>query len=209
MRYYIYLDKDFLKSIYSSISSSDFDIGIVEFSSQKSYSVTNGSSAEPCIENRKDIEELKANEKNSLKKNISNGRYHKLIASLNRSDTYQTATTKKYINIEDISQIKNNNFYHNLVVKLVEDFKDEKKLCFEYGNICPCKLNNRFKGSEILDSKSCFLKLNNTYIWLNSEKIETDTTFLCNIVDKVNVIGYEMYRNDNLKVIKAIAIYIE
>lgn len=49
MRYYLYLDKPFLRSIYSAIGDINFDIDIVEFTSQKSYSTTNDVCLQPRI----------------------------------------------------------------------------------------------------------------------------------------------------------------
>lgn len=221
MRYYIYLDKDFLKGLFSSIPESKFDIGIVDFTTQKSYSVTNGVGTAPSIDNRNSIEEYKdcdddkddKDNKKSVKKNKGNVKATHVGVNVDRSDTYQFSTTRRYINIEDISQIKNNYFYHELVVKLEEILKDKKEdhMCCETGNIFPCKLNNRFRDEKIDDSKSKFFRINHTYVWLDSDKLKTDVTFLCNILDKVKVVGYQVCNEimPGYKVIKAIAVYIE
>lgn len=211
MRYYIYLDKDFLKSLYSCVGESKFDIGIVDYSLQKSYSVTNAVSTAPSIENRSGDEKFKDKPKESSKISNNNSESKRIGISADKSDTYQTSTTTRYINIEDISQIRNNNFYHTLIDKLQNDFKKEKNMCYEYGRIYPCKLINRFREDEIKDEKSKFFRINNSYVWVDSQKLETDITFICNLVDKVHVIGFELNHDifDNLNVLKAVAIYIE
>lgn len=218
MRYYIYLDKEFLKSLFSSIPDSKFDIGIVDFTTQKSYSVTNGVGTAPSIDNRNGIEEYHDDDKKKCKKSKNNGKVTHVGVNVDRSDTYQYSTTRRYINIEDISQIKNNYFYHELVLELEKILGDhkEKNMCYEQGNIFPCKLNNRFRENDNdedikEDKNNIFFRINHTYVWLDSKKLNTDITFLCNILDKVKVVGYEVCNNimPGYKVVKAIAVYIE
>ena len=40
MRYYLYIDKDFIQSLFGSIAESNFDIDIIEFSLSKSQTIT-------------------------------------------------------------------------------------------------------------------------------------------------------------------------
>ncbi|MNP44638.1 hypothetical protein D3C76_1385100 [compost metagenome] len=56
-----------------------------------------------------------------------------------------------------------------------------------------------------------FFKINNSYVWLDSSKLECDILLLSNILDKAHVLGYIVNNNrdGNFKVVKAIAIYIE
>ena len=89
-------------------------------------------------------------------------------------------------------------------------------MCYEQGNIFPCRLNNRFRGNDTEDNikedkNNIFFRINHTYVWLDSKKLNTDITFLCNILDKVRVLGYEVCDNimPGYRVIKAIAVYIE
>ena len=49
MRYYLYLDKEFLKSLFASISEVDFDIEIMEFSIQKGETITKDINIAPNV----------------------------------------------------------------------------------------------------------------------------------------------------------------
>ncbi|MCX8075055.1 MAG: hypothetical protein N2749_05665 [Clostridia bacterium] len=230
MRYYIYLDKSFLKSLFSAISDIDFDIGIVEFSTQKSYSTTQDYSIEPKFEKVNenefkdtDIEgtikntDVKTKGEANINKGIEKNKNLKSVGlSIDRSDTYQTSSSRKFINIEDISDIKNDNFYHKLVEGLYGDLKKYSNICFECGCISPCKLRNRYEfesedASSNWDTKNKFFKINDTYVWIDPEKLGTDLIFLSNIVDNVNVIGYNINEDKDrgYRIIKAVAIYIE
>lgn len=229
MRYYLYLDKIFLKSLFAAISETDFDIEIVEFSTQKSYSTTQDISLEPTIEKvlekecedekGKEVENKKESENSKVgKKNKSFDRdknINKIEMSLDQSNTYQTSTSRRYINIDDISEIKNDNFYHKLVDKLYKKLEDEENMCYECGCIYPYRLRSKYETqrdeTDDLSKGNKFFRINNTYVWVDSTKLEADLMFLSNITDRVHVLGYNINNNKigNFKIAKAIAIYIE
>ncbi|MNI39722.1 hypothetical protein D3C73_939120 [compost metagenome] len=228
MRYYLYVDKDFLKSLFAAIGESDFDIGIMEFYTQKSYSTTQDVCVEPSVgteteeecgnesakskHNKKEETDLT---KESGSRNSSRDRQHsRMELSLDQSNTYQMSMSRRYINIEDISQIRNDNFYCSLVEKLLEKANTENNVCHECGPMQPCKLRNRFDGYDDRDDMNTnhkFFKINNTYVWVDANKLDADIIFLSNIVDTIHVLGYNINVNEALgfKVVKAVAMYIE
>ena len=58
MRYYIYLDRELLKTLFSIIGGSDFNIDVFEFSVRNSYTINNNLSLDPSIERSKDCEDF-------------------------------------------------------------------------------------------------------------------------------------------------------
>ena len=72
MRYYIYLDKPFLRTILGSIGELDFDIDVIEYSVIKSYSNNNKIAVDPCIENGNNCEIFKDTEKRKNKNGTFN-----------------------------------------------------------------------------------------------------------------------------------------
>ena len=58
MRYYIYLDKEFLRTLFSVFDDNNLNIEVVEFSIRKSFSKNNGFLIDPCVENIKQCEEF-------------------------------------------------------------------------------------------------------------------------------------------------------
>lgn len=135
---------------------------------------------------------------------------NRLGISLDNSNTYQSSTTRRYINIEDVSQIKNDAFYHKLLNKLVDEMK-EMNICYECGNVVPYRLTSRYYNRDgNVDDNNEFFKVNDSYIWVDKTKLETDISLLSSIADKMHVIGYNVNENQRLgyKIAKAIAIYI-
>ena len=59
MRYYIYLDKVFLRTLFGALDKFDFKIDVMEYSIRKSYTKNNEVRLEPCIESIKDGENVK------------------------------------------------------------------------------------------------------------------------------------------------------
>ena len=212
MRYYLYLDKEFLKSLFASISEFDFDIEIMEFSIQKGETITKDINIAPNVNkisgkanwqrNDKDIDD-----KNEYRNQVTGG----VTLFAGEKNTYNTVVERRYINIEDVSGIKNLAFYNKLVKKLEEMCSKEDCLCTENGKICPCKLKNLY--TDIDDSQypknNQFFFINNKYIWLDNNNLVTDLFFLSTITSNVKVIGFKINKLDNIDIIKAIAIFIE
>lgn len=111
MRMYIYIDKDIIKCLAPKISNISFDIDFFEYSEKRGYSTNNTT----CI--RPDIE------KEGKKEGCGNYR-KRLGVSEDLGVLCNTEIVKRYINIEDVSSIKNNNFYYNIV----ENIKTDKRI---------------------------------------------------------------------------------
>ena len=154
MRYYIYLDKPFLRTILGSIGELDFDIDVIEYSVIKSYSNNNKLVVDPCIENGNNCEIFKDTEKSKNKEESFNS--EKIRFGMDKGVSCNIQTERKYINISDISDMKNIGFYHKLITK-VEQMKNRD-------------INNRlYEGSgfiTIYETRGENVKENNKLDWM-------------------------------------------
>lgn len=214
MRYYIYLDKCFVRSLFSVLGDSNFNIEVVEYSVRKSSTTNNQLSVDPCSENicnfdkGKTIENKKYRQRRYGSSKISK---QSLNGNIGYANSSTIETQRRYINIDDITDMKNNSFYHDLVEKLNKGYIDNKKdnrIAIETGFIELYELNNEFLNNE--GKINGFFKVNNRCIWYNKELLQGDINLLMQMACKVKVIGYIMSCLDkNEKIIKAIAIFIE
>ena len=204
MRYYIYLDRIFIRTLFAVLDDFDFDIDVVEYAVRKSYTNNNEISVDPSFENGnssdtfKEIEKLKNNTK---KNSFSNER---LRLGFDKGITYNIQTERKYINISDITDMKNISFYHKLVSRLedMNDIKKDSRLYVEEGNI--------IMYDNIKEDNEGFFRINNTCIWYDKENIRLNILRLYRMNCKVKVVGYVVNEDgENGKVVKALAIYIE
>ncbi len=209
MRYYIYLDKEFLQTLFCSIETTSFDIEVMEFSITKNYGTSNELSLEPCHENVCDIDnafEKEVTDKERKRNKCENISKEHIGVSYEKSNTFNMQTEKRYINIEDVASIKNNTFYHKLIKKMDEEIKKENsRVVMEKGII------HEYDGNINTDKDGFFI-LNNNYVWFDRTKLSTDSNLLCKMNCMTNVIGYRINCNKEDKVkniIKAIAIFIE
>lgn len=108
---YIYIDKDIIKRLAPKIPNISFDIDFFEYSEKRGYTTNNTT----CI--RPDIEK-------EGKKEGCGGYRKRLGISEDLGVLCNTEIIKRYINIEDVSSIKNNNFYYNIV----ENIKPDKRI---------------------------------------------------------------------------------
>lgn len=213
MRYYLYLDKDFLRSLFASIPVSDFDIEIMEFSIQKGETITKDINIAPNAnemtgkatwqrDKEKDIDD-----KNEFRKQITGG----VTFFAGEKNTCNTMIERRYINIEDISGIKNLAFYNKLVKRLEEICENDNKLRREEGKMYPCKLKNVYENIEDREypKNNQFFCMNNKYIWIDNTHLVTDLFVLSTITSDVKVIGFTINQINDIEIIKAIAIYIE
>lgn len=212
MRYYIYLDKPFLRTLFAILDESSFNIDVVEYAVRKSYTNNNELSLDPSLENGKSCETFKDNGKD--KKNTKNNNFNneRLRVGFDKGITYNIQTERKYINISDITDMKNIGFYHKLIVNIENINKDrsDDRLYTEAGYITVYD-NENIRGEENkFDSKEGFFRINNTCIWYDKEKIQTDIHLLSQMSCKIKVVGYlvNCLENHN-KILKALAIYIE
>lgn len=211
MRYYIYLDRMFIRTLFAVLDDFDFDIDVVEYAVRKSYTNNNEISVDPSFENGNSCDTFKEIEKpknNTKKNNFSNER---LRVGVDKEITYNIQTERKYINISDITDMKNISFYHKLVSSL-EDLNNNKKdnrLYIEEGNIIMYD-NNKEGNDNIISDNEGFFRINNTCIWYDKEIIKYDISKLSYMNCKVKVVGYILNDDKELKkVVKALAIFIE
>ncbi len=102
------MDRDIIKCLAPKISNISFDIDFFEYSEKRGYTTNNTT----CI--RPDIE------KESKKDGCGNYR-KRLGVSEDLGVLCNTEIVKRYINIEDVSSIKNNNFYYSIIEKIDTD----------------------------------------------------------------------------------------
>lgn len=216
MRYYIYLDKCFIRSLFSIVENVDFDIEVVEYSVRKSSTTNNQFSIAPSNEkicntgedstplSKEDVQVHLRDE--SMCKNC-------ISAQAGYGDSSTIETQRRYINIDDITDMKNNNFYHHLIEKLnTENFRDDSRIKVDEGFI---RLYDRYDISEKLDEadikkKGSFFMLNGKYIWYNDELLTGDIELLAQMSCKIKVLGYKMNcLEQDEEIIKAIAMFIE
>lgn len=203
MRYYIYLDKCFIRNIYSVIDGFEFSIDVLELTEECGCRTNSNINIDPGFENVRDYSV------NNKQDNCYDNGYQKKINRKKANVCYgyskynDSRKIKKYINIQDITAIKCTKFYHNLLKKLENKTIDDKKIIIEKGFFVSNYSEN------ITNNK--VLKLNNTYILLNKENIDIDMQVLNYASCEVTVIGYLLNDkfNNEYKLLKAVAIYIE
>lgn len=209
MRYYIYLDKDFLRTLFSIISDANFNIDVFEFSVRNSYTINNNISLDPSVERSKDCEDFSKKDwkedcSSSARDNI--GERKRVGVSYDNGNSYNYQTERKYLNITDITDMKNMAFYHDLFEKIKQNTsRDANTRIFrEEGFI---KINN---SREFETDRDKFFMINDSFIWYEKEKLNGDINILQEMACKVNVVGYKMncLESEN-NILKAIAIYIE
>ncbi len=218
MRFYMYIDKDFLKNLVSVSGNLDFNIQFIEYAVENSFTNRNDISVKPFFEKAGDksceihgVYNDKDDEKNSKQKSRRSGNIGKdgVGFSFDNSVMQSISTEKKYINIEDISDMKNINFYHNLVESIRNTTRDSaSNITEEYGFLDSLS----YLRSDKDYGESCkIFKVNESYIWYDKSKLVSDIDFLTNISSKVNVIGYTLNKDEqrNKKIMRAIAIFVE
>ncbi|MEG2348094.1 MAG: hypothetical protein RSB67_00410 [Clostridia bacterium] len=209
MRYYIYINRDFLRMLFSiEDDSNTLDVEVIEYSVRKSNTSTKGISINPSFEKFDECEKESFKDSEIKKRNRdSNFKKDKIGGEYDCSNSYNIETEKRYINIEDITSMKNNHFYHKLIEMIKDKIKktNYNRICEEIGYILPYNLNREY------DSKNQFIMINQSLVWLDSNNLEGDIELLSKMFCKMHVIGYRMDCMDqnNKKILKAIAIYIE
>ena len=209
MRYYIYLDREFLKSLFSVVDD-EFNIDIIEYSLRKSVTTNNSLCVEPCVEKGcqnedSDKKEYKNNKSKFIK--ADNFNKEKLGVSYDKSNICNTETQIRYINIDDVSDIKNTNFYHKLCEKIRERVKEkDSRIIEDSGSIRIYKNKDTLK----IGNNDVFM-INENFVLIENNKLQADLNILGQIECEVKVIGYMMNckNSSNNKVLKAIAIFIE
>ena len=194
MRYYIYIDKDLIKNLIATYVNFNFNIDVVEYSVQKNCGNINNIRVEPRKENMCDAD------KGNVKRNSTG-------IGVDSGMTYNVITEEKYINISDISEIKNIEFYHNLIESLRklknEATRENSKVVEEEG-----KIEKIFENRSYEDN---IFNINNSYVWYHKEKSLIDMNLFSNVCGEVKVLGYNINEDAKRsnKMLKAIAIYVE
>lgn len=194
MRYYIYIDKDLIKNLIATYGNFNFNIDVVEYSVQKNCGNINNIRVEPRKENMCDAD------KGNVKRNSTG-------FGVDSGMTYNVITEEKYINISDISEIKNIEFYHNLIESLRklknEATRENSKVVEEEG-----KIEKIFENRSYEDN---IFNINNSYVWYDKEKSLIDMNLFSNVCGEVKVLGYNINEDAKRsnKMLKAIAIYVE
>lgn len=211
MRYYLYIDKEFLQTLISVFDDTDFNIEVVEFSIRKSFTKNNGFLIDPCVENISQCEEFSregTHDDNGGKKKDSVGK-EKLGARFDHGNSYNVQTEKRYLNIEDITSMKNIHFYHKLLEKIRNMGEECSRIIEECGYIKVNKSSDNILNSNNVNDD--FFMVNDCFIWIDKSKLRGDLNLLSEMSCNVRVIGY-MMNCENIKcnnIIKAIAIFIE
>ena len=177
----MYLNKDMIKCIAARLSDVSFNIDFFEYSEKKGYSTNNNTVLRPEIENWN---------KNYQDKRECFGRNSVGISNEN-GNLCNFQIEKRYINIEDVSSIKNNQFYYDILEKLPLDnrIKEVKGKITSLSEI----------SFNIQDNK--FL-IDDTLYGMLKELYEN----VCDIV----VMGYKINcLNQEYDIFKIITIYIE
>lgn len=212
MRYYIYLDKTFLRTLFAVLDESNFNIDVVEYAVRKSYTNNKELSLDPSLENGNSCEVFKDNEKDKKRCKNNNFNNERLRVGFDKGISYNIQTERKYINISDITDMKNIGFYHKLIVNIENINKDrsDNRLYTKEGYITVYDGENFRDEENNFGDKEGFFRIDNTCIWYDKEKIQTDIHLLSNMSCKIKVVGYlvNCLENDN-KILKALAIYIE
>lgn len=181
MRLYVFLDKDMIKSIAPKIGDISFDIDFFEYTEKRGYTTNNNTSIRPEFENdiRKECKEVNGSNRKRIGFSEDNGRL------------CNVEITKRFINIEDVTTIKNNNFYYNIIEKVNEDNRIKKVT----GRITTLEKTHFYMNDvKFIISEEAYNSLNELY--------ENACEINC-LVYKINCL------NSDVDVFKVIAIYIE
>lgn len=184
MRYYLYRDIDLLKELYSQFNNLRLDLDAIEHIDAKNSYEEQAVAVAP--------------HSNLLEKCEL-----KLGADARRETGNSVTTISEYVNIEDVKEIYNKRFFHNLI----NNIRDKKilcdGLCIETGSM------NCLRLEENIQDK--FVIVNGIYVWFDSEKMSNDMRVISSITDNIEVIGVTIKEaaQNSPKVIKAIAIYVD
>ena len=211
MRYYFYIDKQFIKTIFASDGISNFDIDIITYSFQEGETIFKSNNFSPRVDYSED--EFKEKEKitekdNNIKKkkkgDVRQRNDNSFEFSSGNSNTYNKTIEKRYINIEEVSDIKNMAFFDKMIKSIEGKCNSKNKLYLETGIIYPCTGILFCKSSE----DNIFFCINGKFFWGDKKLLNCDINILNQIYANVTVCGFCLNPNSYNKMIKVIAIYI-
>lgn len=176
MRLYVYIDKDMVKKLAANITNISFDIDFFEYSEKRGYTIRNDTSIRPDVDK-------KMEEKDKCKLRVGASHEQGTLSSIE--------IIRRYINIEDVSNIKNNSFYYAIIESIKED-------------------------ERIKIKKGLIENIENDYIVVGEDKFILDSTVqnglnkLFEYKCSLTLLGYKINDLRNkYDVLKTIAIYIE
>ncbi len=218
MKYYVYIDKDFIKNLVAEENEINFDIEIMSYSIKNGKMETDNKSFSPNFEMGKDknlekeyeIENQKSDsieKKNKYRKNNKNRLDNSVNFTTSKSVTRNSETQMKYINIEDVAGMKNNQFFYNIVKYIEKNCYSTNNLFLDRGMFNICNIKSLKK--EYIDSNNIFININNRCFWLKKSILDCDINLLESMGCSINICGFCINNNQIGKVIKTIAIYIE
>lgn len=171
MRYYIYLDKTFLRTIFASMGEIDFNIDVIEYSVIKSYTNNNNLSIDPCMENGNNCEVFKDNVKDVKKTRNNSFNNEKIRVGYDKGVSCNIQTERKYINISDITDMKNIEFYHKLInnIENINNNRSDSRIYEEEGYITTYINENNRSDENYFGENEGFFRINDTCIWYDKE----------------------------------------
>ncbi len=181
MRMYVYLDKEIIKCIAAKLQDISFDIDFFEYSEKRGYTTNNNTSIRPEFE--KNCSDDLKDKRESKRKRVGFSEDMGVLCNVE--------VIKRYINIEDVSSIKNNNFYYNIVEKIPED----NRIKIISGKISKLDSTSFFiENSKFIINEECKIRL--------VELFENSCEISC-LAYKINCL------NSEYDVFKTIAVYID
>lgn len=216
MRYYIYLDKPLLKSLYSSREDLEFDIEVLEYTTKKIIGSSTSICVEPKNENVDECENVKENgnsssEKGLIKKIFRNRKAKREEIRFDTINRKENSIERKSVNIDDVTDIYNNNFFHRIIEKMYksENIREQDRLYKASGKMNIINERNQQNFNIETNNEEIFLNLNNDFIWLEKGKLQNDINIICKSVESVEILGYVVNENRIGKIVKCVAVYIE
>lgn len=181
MRLYIYLNRDIIKCVAPKINGLSFNIDFFEYSEKRGYSSNYNASIRPGFENNEKCEHEKREFFDKSRIDVSG----------EKGTLCNVQIEKRYINIEDVSAIKNNTFYYTIIENLPIDNRIKKK----EGRITELTKRSFNMGTSkfIIDEE----------IYTSLVEIYENGCDICVIGYKINCLNAQ---ND---VFKTIAVYID
>ncbi len=208
----MYIDKEFLKNLVAISGELDFDIQYVEYSVENSCSNRNDISVRPYAEKLCDSnKEARNSNMKGRDRSCRNSDCNKESIGVfyDKSKSCNTSIQRRYINIEDVSDMKNIRFYHNLLEGIRGNSRDANtSICEEYGYI---NILENSRAADEFGNECKICQINDTYVWYDETKVAGNIKFISNITSKVNFIGYKLNEDESRgkRIAKAIAIFIE
>lgn len=181
MRLYIYLNFDIAKCMAARMSDVSFDIDFFEYSEKRGYTTNNNTFIRPEFENnqRHIADKVECYDKS------------RVDVSHEKGNLCNVEIQKRYINIEDVSSIKKNKLYYDIIDKLTFDNRVKK-------------LNGK-----ITELNEKYFKMDENKFLINKEIYDKLIDIYENSCD-ITTIGYKINcLNAENDIFRVISIYIE